>query len=280
ALQQRGLGLRRGPVDLVADDDVREDRPRLELEVAPFLVVGADPGDVARQQVGGELDPPHRAVDGPRERLGEHGLAYARHVLDEQVALGEQDDQREPDRLGLPVDDRFDGRGDLPCGADQFIERPCAVWHTAAAPRVEYQKPSSKRPGLPGTRGSSPGWPPRRRRLRRRLLTVCGAAPNVPRRTPVPLRNLSNRTPGNFPFLPVRKLPRKSENHQRIKGRGRPRYGPRVRIPASIPRSFTGRRIAVWESRAGGSRDGKRSGRSRAPHQPTNGPGGSRSPVG
>src|SRR6185437_5671960 len=102
--------------------------------------VGADPGDVARQQVGGELDPPHRAVDGPRERLGEHGLAYARHVLDEQVALGEQDDQREPDRLGLPVDDRLNGRGDLPCGADQFIERPCAAWHTAAAPRVEYQK--------------------------------------------------------------------------------------------------------------------------------------------
>jgi hypothetical protein len=37
ALQQRGLGLRAGPVDLVADDHVGEDRARLELEVVALL---------------------------------------------------------------------------------------------------------------------------------------------------------------------------------------------------------------------------------------------------
>jgi hypothetical protein len=89
ALEQRGLGLGRGPVDLVAEHDVREHRSRLELEVAPLLVEGAHPGDVAGQQVRRELDPLDGAVDRPGQRLGQHRLAHARHVLDEQVPLGE-----------------------------------------------------------------------------------------------------------------------------------------------------------------------------------------------
>jgi hypothetical protein len=83
ALQQGRLRLRRGTVDLVADHDVGEDRPRLELELPGLLVVGAHTGDVAGQQVGGELHATHRAVDGPRQRLGKHGLADSGHVLDE-----------------------------------------------------------------------------------------------------------------------------------------------------------------------------------------------------
>jgi hypothetical protein len=147
ALEQGGLGLRRGPVDLVADDDVREDRPRLELELAQLLVVGADPGDVAGQQVGGELDAPHGTVDRPREGLGEHRLAHPGHVLDEQVPLGEQHDQGQPDRLRLAVDDRLDGGADLPRVRGQLTECLRTVRHATAAPRVEYQEPSSKRPG-------------------------------------------------------------------------------------------------------------------------------------
>ena len=238
ALEHRRLGLGRGPVDLVADHDVREHRPRLELELAPLLVVGADPGDVARQQVGGELDPPHRAVDGPRERLGEHGLAHAGHVLDEQVPLGEQDDQREPDRLGLPVDDRLDGRADLPRGADQVIECPRAVRHRPR-PVSSTKKPSSKRPGLPRGAGL-PGSPLRRRRLRRRLLTVCRAATNAPRRTPVPLRNLSNRVPGSFAVSPsYAALPDRRVNSRLPNGcgfrRARP-MTPRCAAPAAARR--------------------------------------------
>ncbi len=103
-LQQRGLGLGRGAVDLVTDHDLGEDRAGLELEVPPLLVVDAHAGDVRRQQVGGELDTPHRAVDGPGQRLGEHRLAHARHVLDEQMALREQHGQREPHDLGLALD--------------------------------------------------------------------------------------------------------------------------------------------------------------------------------
>ena len=66
ALQQRGLGLGRGPVDLVADHDVGEDAARAELELPGVLVEDRDAGDVGGQQVGGELDAPHRAVDAMR----------------------------------------------------------------------------------------------------------------------------------------------------------------------------------------------------------------------
>jgi hypothetical protein len=40
-----------------------EHRTRLELEIAPLLVVHRDAGDIARQQVWCELNAPDRAVD-------------------------------------------------------------------------------------------------------------------------------------------------------------------------------------------------------------------------
>ena len=55
-LEQRGLRLRRGPVDLVGEHDLGNDRPGAELEVAGLLVVDRDAGDIARQQIRGELD--------------------------------------------------------------------------------------------------------------------------------------------------------------------------------------------------------------------------------
>jgi hypothetical protein len=51
ALEQRRLRLRRGAVDLVADDDVGEDGTGLELETAALPVVDRDARDVARQPV-------------------------------------------------------------------------------------------------------------------------------------------------------------------------------------------------------------------------------------
>jgi len=111
-LQQRGLGLRRGPVDLVADHDLREDRARPELEVALVLVEHVGAGHVGRQQVGRELDAAHRAVHRAGQRLGEHGLADARHVLQQQVALGEEHRQGDPDRLRLALDHAFHGLPD------------------------------------------------------------------------------------------------------------------------------------------------------------------------
>ena len=104
-LQQRGLGLGACPVDLVREQDLREHRPGPELELAYLLVEGADTGDVRGQQVWRELDAAERAVEGARERLGEHGLAHAGHVLDQEVAFTQQSDQAEPNLVFL-VDDR------------------------------------------------------------------------------------------------------------------------------------------------------------------------------
>ncbi len=112
-LEQRRLRLGGGAVDLVAEHDVGEDGAGPELERARALVEHAHAGDVARQQVGRELDAAHGAVDAAREGLGEHRLADAGDVLDEQVALGQERDEGQPDGLGLAGDDALDAPRDV-----------------------------------------------------------------------------------------------------------------------------------------------------------------------
>ena len=63
ALEQRRLRLRRGAVHFVDEEQVREHRPRLELEAVRALVEHVDAGDVGREQVGRELEPRERAVE-------------------------------------------------------------------------------------------------------------------------------------------------------------------------------------------------------------------------
>ena len=104
-LEKRGLGLRAGPVDLVRQQDLREDRPRTELELVDLLVEGADARHVGGQQVGGELDPPEGAVERAGQGLGEHRLADARYVLDQEVPFAKQCDEAKPDLIFF-VDDR------------------------------------------------------------------------------------------------------------------------------------------------------------------------------
>ena len=116
--EEGGLGARRGPVDLVGEDDLGEQRPRLEDEGAGGLVVDADAEEVAGQQVGRELN----AVEGTRqaagERLGEERLADAGRVFDEQMALGEQGDEGEVDDLRLAEQNAGDvvAQGGQKCG--------------------------------------------------------------------------------------------------------------------------------------------------------------------
>ena len=70
-LEQRRLRLRHRAVDLVDEDDVREQRPLLELELARLLVEDAEAGDVGRLQVG-------RALDARRDRCRRCDAAIAR----------------------------------------------------------------------------------------------------------------------------------------------------------------------------------------------------------
>lgn len=107
-LEERRLGLGARAVDLVAEHDVREYRPGSELEVAPLLTEDVHPRDVGWKQVGGELDPPERAIDGAGDRLGEHRLARAGDVLDQDVSLGHQNGQGEAYLVLLPLDHALD----------------------------------------------------------------------------------------------------------------------------------------------------------------------------
>ena len=95
--------------------------PGLELEVTRLLAEDVDAGDIRRQEVGCELDPPERTVDRPGDRLREHRFADAGHVLDQQMALGDQRDQRQPDLLVLAPDHPFDVLLDL---TEPSRERP------------------------------------------------------------------------------------------------------------------------------------------------------------
>ena len=83
-----------------------------------------DAGDVARQQVGGELDPLPGRPECAREAARERRLPHARDVLQQQVALGEQADEGQVDHLGLALDEAVDRGGDPPGG---LLELGCAV---------------------------------------------------------------------------------------------------------------------------------------------------------
>src|SRR5690554_3486686 len=73
----------------------------MELEGGRLLDVDTDAGDVAREQVWGELDATRGAFDTLGDCPGERGLAGAGKVLEQQVALAEQSGERQPDDKGL-----------------------------------------------------------------------------------------------------------------------------------------------------------------------------------
>ena len=107
--EQGRLRLRHGAVDLVDEDDVREDRAGPELEVALTLVVDREPGDVGRLQVRRALDPRRLdAVDRLRDRARQDRLGRAGHVLQQDVAAAEQRREDELDPVALAVDDGLD----------------------------------------------------------------------------------------------------------------------------------------------------------------------------
>ena len=103
--QQGRLGLGGGAVDLVGQDHLGHHRAGAELKLPVALVVDGDAGDVAGQQVGGELDALELASQRGGQALGQHGLADAGNVLDQDVALGDEGGQRLLDNRRLADDD-------------------------------------------------------------------------------------------------------------------------------------------------------------------------------
>ena len=86
--------------------------PGPELELVRLLVEDVDAGDVRREQVGRELEPREREMQRARERLREHRLPHPREVLDDQVALGEEPEHAELERLARRPDRELEVRDD------------------------------------------------------------------------------------------------------------------------------------------------------------------------
>ena len=106
--EQGGLRAGGGPVDLVDQDDVGEDRPGDEAERPGDLVEHADAREVGREEVGGRLDPSERPTDRPGQGACERGLPYARDPLQQQVPVREHADRGRPDGIVVPGDDLGD----------------------------------------------------------------------------------------------------------------------------------------------------------------------------
>ena len=125
-LQQRGVGLGRRAVDLVGQQQLREDRPGPEAELLRLHVEDRRPGDVGGHQVGGELDAAELAAQHAAQRPHEERLAQAGHALDQHVAVGEQGHQRAQHQFVLADEDLADLGGDA---VEEFLGTSRAVRH-------------------------------------------------------------------------------------------------------------------------------------------------------
>ena len=143
-LEQGRLRLRRGAIDLVGEQHVREHRPAREdeLALAVLLEQHARAGDVGRHQVDGELDAVEAQVQRLPERAHDQRLAGTRHALDEHVPAGEQamrissitsalaDDRLAPARLRM----LGEGLAEVvdACACRSGIERHARRWRAVA----------------------------------------------------------------------------------------------------------------------------------------------------
>ncbi len=100
-LQERGLGLGRRAVDLVGQQQLAEDRPARQREGRSLEVEEVGPDDVARHQVGRELDAAVVQPERAGEALGEEGLGGAGRAFQQHVAARHQRGQHQIDGVGL-----------------------------------------------------------------------------------------------------------------------------------------------------------------------------------
>src|SRR5207302_991749 len=178
-LEQGGLRLRGGAVDLVGQEQLCEDRTAAEDEVARLAVVHVGAGDVRGQEVRGELDPPEGEAEARREGLRNQRLRQARHVLDQEVSIAE-DRPEHPFEDGPLADDHgFHGveEGSADRGHGREVHRQASMrastsWNSWVNPprsrarRTHAYRPSrspartwrnSARTGSPNTRRRAPG---------------------------------------------------------------------------------------------------------------------------
>jgi hypothetical protein len=107
-LQQGRLGFGRRAVDLVGQHHIGEDRAFDEAERAAsgrvVLLQNIRAGDVARHEIGRELDALEAQVQRAADRADQQGLGDPRHADQQRVAAAEDRDQDLFDHLVLAHD--------------------------------------------------------------------------------------------------------------------------------------------------------------------------------
>ena len=112
ALQQGRLRARAGAVDFVRHQELSEDWALHEAEGAAAGVAFFEdfrPENVGRHQVGGELDALGVHAEHDAQRVDQLGLGEARYADQQQVATGEQRNQRLIDDVLLAIYDLANG---------------------------------------------------------------------------------------------------------------------------------------------------------------------------
>ena len=107
-LEQRRLHLRRRTVDLVREQEVAEDRALLGVEATGVGPVDARADEIARHEVGRELDTPERPAEHGSRRLDRQRLGEPRHALDQEMASGDEADEHALEHLVLACDHPLD----------------------------------------------------------------------------------------------------------------------------------------------------------------------------
>src|SRR3989442_4482483 len=112
--EEGALRLRRGAVDLVRQEDVREDRAAPQHEVAGLPIEHVRPRNVRGEQIRGELHAPEREAKTRGKGFRDQRLCEPRDVLDEQVAVAEDRPQHPFEDRSLADDHRLDRVEEIP----------------------------------------------------------------------------------------------------------------------------------------------------------------------
>src|SRR5207237_2201256 len=89
-------------VDLVRQEEVAEDRAEVDLEVVLVGAEDAGADEVARDEIGRELDPLERPAEDRGRGLDRQRLREAGYAFDQEVPAGEQTDEHSLQHLILP----------------------------------------------------------------------------------------------------------------------------------------------------------------------------------
>jgi len=94
----------------------------MEAKFARLALVDADPDNVGRQEVAGELDTLELEVEGGGQRMRQRGLADARHIFKQKVATCDEAGESQLHLAWLAQQNAVDlGQGGIEPVAQHFI---------------------------------------------------------------------------------------------------------------------------------------------------------------